>query len=68
MYALGAVLVVAGLILLFFESGLAGWIPSGIAAAGLIILIGLFVLGLSDSGREDANVRTEHVEHHHRDD
>lgn len=61
-YALGAVLIVTGLILLFVETGLAAWIPSGIAVAGLVILIGLFVIGLSHRTHDEREVT--HTEHH----
>lgn len=66
LYFLGALLVLAGLVMLFFETGLSAWVPTGIALAGLVILIGLLVLGLSDRSDVDRHERVE--EHHHHDD
>jgi hypothetical protein len=63
LYVLGAALIVVGLGLLFFETGLAAWVPPGIAIAGLVIIVGMMVLGLS--GRTDRHVEEEH-HHHHR--
>jgi hypothetical protein len=48
LYVLGAGLMIAGIALLFFETGLDAWVPAGVALAGLIILIGLLVVGLSE--------------------
>lgn len=70
LYILGAALVVVGIFMLFFETGLAEWVPPGIALAGLVILVGLFVLGLSEGAREGPRERdtdVHHTEHHHHD-
>lgn len=63
LYTLGAVILVVGIVLLFVESGLATWIPTGIALAGLLIIVGLLVIGLSD---RDKDTEVTHVEHHTR--
>ena len=60
LYFVGAALIVAGIVMLFFQTGLAAWVPTGIAVAGLIILVGLFVMGMSDRAKSDTHV--EHVE------
>lgn len=53
LYFLGGLLLIAGIAMLFFETGLAGWIPGSIAVAGLVILVGLLVMGLSDRAPEE---------------
>lgn len=64
-YVLGAALVVAGIVLLFFQTGLAAWVPPGIALAGLVIIVGMLVIGLSDRSDEDHDVHHEEHHHHH---
>lgn len=69
LYTLGTLLVIAGIVMLFFETGLSAWVPPGIALAGLVIVIGVAVLGLSDRAQDDKRVDETHVErHHHHDD
>lgn len=63
LYVLGAGLVIVGLFMLFVETGLAAWVPTGIAIAGLVVLLGLFVMGLSD--RAETRRGTVREEHHH---
>lgn len=63
-YALGAFLIVVGLVLLFVESGLAAWVPLGVALAGLLIVLGFVVLGLAETPPEP-RARTEVVDHVH---
>lgn len=65
LYFVGGALVIGGIVMLFFETGLSAWVPAGVALAGLIILVGLFVVGLSGSVDEDEHYVEEH--HHHRD-
>lgn len=65
LYAFGALLVIAGIVLLFFETGLAAWVPPGIAVAGLVILIGVAVMGLSERGPTERREETKVEEHHH---
>lgn len=59
LWIVGALLIVTALVLLFFETGLATWVPTGIALAGLLLVIGLFVMGLSDKTEESGPGRGE---------
>lgn len=52
LYVLGAVLMIVGIGMLFFETGLDAWVPAGVALAGLIILVGLLIVGLSERAPE----------------
>lgn len=52
LYLLGGLVLVAGLAMLFFQTGLSAWIPGGIAAAGLVLILGLLIMGASDRAPE----------------
>lgn len=60
LFFLGGALMIVAVAMLFFETGLSRWIPGSIAAAGLILLVGLLVVGLAD--------RTGPEHHRHVDD
>ena len=62
MWFLGAFLVVAALLLLYFETGLDNWIPAAIAGAGLLLIIGLLVLSFAGNAPSDT---TDHVDAGH---
>lgn len=47
-YVLGLVLVGAALWMLFFETGLSRWIPFGILAFVVLLVLGLGIMGSSD--------------------
>lgn len=66
-YLLGGLLLIIGLGMLFFATGLDAWIPGSIVVAGLIIILGLLVMGMSDRTPEPEHAHTREV-HHHDDD
>ena len=66
-YLLGGLLMIIGLGMLFFATGLDAWIPGSIVVAGLIIILGLLVMGMSDRTPETDHTHTREV-HHHDDD
>jgi hypothetical protein len=59
LYFLGILLVVAALMVFFFQSGLNRWVPVGLLAAGVLLIIGLAVMSFADSAPVDRPV----VEH-----
>jgi hypothetical protein len=63
-FILGLALVLVGAWMLFTQTGLDRWVPIGIAAAGLLVLIGLLVIGFSESGGDHTSVE-HHEERHH---
>ncbi len=67
LYGLGSALAIGGLVLLFFETGLSNWVPSGIAVAGLIIMVGVAVIGMSNKARKEMRVDEHHEHHGHHD-
>ncbi len=67
LYTLGSLFVIGGIVMLFFETGLDKWISSGMALAGLIIIVGVAVMGLADKARKDVHVDEHHVDEHHHD-
>lgn len=54
-------MVVIALFLLFFETGLARWIPLSIAGAALLLIIGVAVMSMSDRAA-DGERHTSHTE------
>lgn len=56
-WIVGVLMLVGGAAILFFETGLAAWVPATIAGAGLLIIIGLLVLTFATQAPSD--------EHHH---
>lgn len=64
LYFLGVVLVIAALAMFFFQSGLDRWVPVGLLAAGVLLIIGLAVMSFADSAPEE---RHAHHTHHHDD-
>lgn len=65
LFILGLGLVILAGWMLFFQTGLNRWVPFGVAAAGLLMLIGLMVIGFSESARSDHDHDVVE-EHHHR--
>ena len=57
MYLLGIILVVAALAMFFFESGLNRWVPVGLLAAGVLLIIGLAVMSFANTAPEERPVR-----------
>lgn len=53
LYAVGALLLGIGVWMLLAEAAVQEWIPIGVAAAGLLLIGGLLVIGLSDRARLD---------------
>ena len=67
-YFVGVVLVLVAAWMLFFEAGLNRWIPVGIAAAALLLIIGISVMGAADRAelpRERTVERGDEVHEHH---
>ena len=65
LYFLGVILVIAALAMFFFQTGLDRWIPVGLLAAGVLLIIGLAVMSFADNAPED---RSYHNTHGHHDD
>lgn len=56
-WIVGVLMIVAGGLILFFETGLSAWVPATIAGAGLLLIVGLIVLTFATRAPAD--------EHHH---
>lgn len=65
LYFLGVILVIAALAMFFFQTGLDRWVPVGLLAAGVLLIIGLAVMSFADNAPED---RTYRGRRHHDDD
>jgi hypothetical protein len=52
MYLLGAILVVVGIAMFFFETGLNRWVPTTLLIAGIILVLGLSVMGFANNAPE----------------
>lgn len=61
LYFLGVILVIAALAMFFFETGLQRWVPVGLLAAGVLLIIGLAVMSFADNAPEE---RTRGHGHH----
>jgi hypothetical protein len=57
LYLLGIVLVVGALAMFFFQSGLNRWVPVGLLAAGVLLIIGLAVMSFANNAPEERPVR-----------
>lgn len=57
-WLIGVALVVVAMFLLFFETGVASYVPVGIALAGLLLIVGVIVMGMSEKMRGETT-------HHH---
>ena len=66
MYFLGVILVVVALAMFFFQTNLDRWVPVGLLAAGVLLIIGLAVMSFADSAPPEHTRRDTH--HHHDDD
>ena len=53
LYLLGILLVIAALAMFFFESGLNRWVPVGLLAAGVLLIIGLAVMSFANTAPEE---------------
>ena len=49
LYFLGVLLVVTALLMFFFQAGLNRWVPVGLLAAGVLLIIGLAVMSFADT-------------------
>ena len=52
LYLLGAILVVVGISMFFFETGLDRWVPTTLLIAGIVLVLGLSVMGFANSAPE----------------
>ena len=57
LYLLGIILVVAALAMFFFQTGLNRWVPVGLLAAGVLLIIGLAVMSFANTAPEERHVR-----------
>jgi uncharacterized membrane protein len=57
LYLLGIVLVVGALLMFFFQTGLNRWVPVGLLAAGVLLIIGLAVMSFANTAPEERHVR-----------
>lgn len=57
LYLLGVVLVVGALAMFFFQTGLNRWVPVGLLAAGVLLIIGLAVMSFANTAPEEPRVR-----------
>lgn len=48
MYLFGGILIIVGIGMLLLWSEISAWIPTTIAVAGLVILVGLLIMAFSD--------------------
>ena len=71
MWIIGVCLVLAAAFIFFFATGLDRWIPFSIAAAAVILFIGLAVMSFAEKshdshggGHTDVNVNEGHHGHH----
>lgn len=53
LYAVAVAVIGVALWLLFFASGLAQWVPAGIAFGGLLLLMGALLVGAADRAHLD---------------
>jgi hypothetical protein len=60
LYFLGVILVIAALAMFFVETGLDQWVPVGILAAGVLLIIGLAVMSFADNAPEERTYRGGH--------
>lgn len=67
LYFLGVILVIAALAMFFFQTGLDRWVPVGLLAAGVLLIIGLAVMSFADNAPEDRSHRAVHGGSHHDD-
>lgn len=65
LYFLGVILVIAALAMFFFQTGLDRWVPVGLLAAGVLLIIGLAVMSFADNAPEE---RVHRGSTHHDDD
>jgi hypothetical protein len=63
LYFLGVILVIAALAMFFFQTGLDRWVPVGLLAAGVLLIIGLAVMSFADNAPEDRSYRGGHGHH-----
>jgi small neutral amino acid transporter SnatA (MarC family) len=64
-WIIGLALVVVAAFMLFFQTGLNRFVPLSIAGAGLLLIIGVAVMSMSEKMHDDhETVTEEHHEHH----
>ena len=63
LYFLGVILVIAALAMFFFQTGLDRWVPVGLLAAGVLLIIGLAVMSFADNAPNEGH-RHGHGGHH----
>lgn len=63
LYFLGVILVIGALAMFFFETGLDRWVPVGLLAAGVLLIIGLAVMSFADSAPSDGHRHVGHGGH-----
>ena len=57
LFIVGGALMIVAVGMLFFETGLNQWVSAGVALAGLLLLVGLLIVGVSDRTRGDDDIR-----------
>lgn len=68
MWILGVFMVLAAIFIFFMETGLAKWVPFSLAAAGVILFIGLAIMSFAERSPGEPVIeehRTRHVDEHH---
>jgi hypothetical protein len=66
MWMIGVILVLAAAFIFFVSTGLARWIPFSIAAAAVILFIGLAVMSFAEKASDDHDGRSDvHIDEHH---
>lgn len=55
-YLIGLAVVLAGVFVLFTQTGLADWIPVGLVVAVILLILGIAVMAMSDRFGADAVV------------
>ena len=63
-WILGLALVVTAAWMLFFQTGLNHYVPLTIAGAGLLLIVGVAIMSMSEKMRSDRTHVEEHHEHH----
>ena len=60
LYFLGVILVIAALAMFFFQTGLDRWVPVGLLAAGVLLIIGLAVMSFADNAPNEGHRHSGH--------
>jgi hypothetical protein len=62
LYFIGVLLVVGALMMFFFQAGLNRWVPVGMLAAGVLLIIGLAVMSFADTAPPERTVERRYGE------